>query len=327
MKIAFLTEMGFEGKIPSDHPNARTEFAWMYALNADHFNIKNLSRVANYDVVFIILPKGEVFLNAVGSKLIQKQNPISDILSTPLVQILKDNNCKKVYYIQEGPTWLFNDYSMPDQINFFNQLSSFDGIFAHNKHDLKFYKGLFPEKKVEIIKTLLVENLIKNITPVPEDKVIIGGNFAHWYGGFQSYIAAQTFNLPIWTQDSHCKREGEDQLPDLNHFPRLLWVDWMKELSKFKFAIHLMPTIAAGTFSLNCAYFGIPCIGNEKVDTQKICHPNLSVDVEDIEKVRILVERLKTDKDFYKQCRQLSKTQYNKFYRKEVWLKNVEEKL
>jgi len=44
-----------------------------------------------------------------------------------------------------------------------------------------------------------------------------------------------------------------------------------------------MLTIAAGTFSLNCAYFGIPCIGNEKVDTQRLCFPELSVDVENIE--------------------------------------------
>jgi hypothetical protein len=39
MKIAFLTEMGFVGKIPENHPNMRTEFAWMHALDADHYNI------------------------------------------------------------------------------------------------------------------------------------------------------------------------------------------------------------------------------------------------------------------------------------------------
>ncbi len=38
MRIAFLTEIGFEGKVPSNHPNARTEFAWMNALDADHYN-------------------------------------------------------------------------------------------------------------------------------------------------------------------------------------------------------------------------------------------------------------------------------------------------
>ena len=39
MKIAFLSEMGFEGTIPSDHPNMTTEFAWMNSLNAIHYNI------------------------------------------------------------------------------------------------------------------------------------------------------------------------------------------------------------------------------------------------------------------------------------------------
>ena len=69
----------------------------------------------------------------------------------------------------------------------------------------------------------------------------------------------------------------------------------MSALSTFKYAVHLMPTIAAGTFSLNCAYFGIPCIGNKKVDTQRLCHPELSVDVEDVEKARTLAKMLKED--------------------------------
>ena len=38
-KIAFLSEMGFVGKIAANHPNMRTEFAWMHALDADHYNI------------------------------------------------------------------------------------------------------------------------------------------------------------------------------------------------------------------------------------------------------------------------------------------------
>ena len=38
MKIAFLTQMGFTGKIPRDQPNMRTEFAQMCALKADHYS-------------------------------------------------------------------------------------------------------------------------------------------------------------------------------------------------------------------------------------------------------------------------------------------------
>ena len=39
MKIAFFTEMGFQGKISRTHENMRVEFAWMCALEADHWNI------------------------------------------------------------------------------------------------------------------------------------------------------------------------------------------------------------------------------------------------------------------------------------------------
>ena len=35
MDIAFFTEIPFVGKIPHNHPNMRTEFAWMVALDAD----------------------------------------------------------------------------------------------------------------------------------------------------------------------------------------------------------------------------------------------------------------------------------------------------
>jgi hypothetical protein len=313
MKVTFLTEMNFEGKIPSTHPNMRTEFAWMNALNANHSCIYNFQNIKNQDHVFIIIPKGEVFLNAVGVKLSDKSNPISKLLELDIVPILKSNN-NKVHYIQEGPSWLFNDYEISDQINFYNTLSECDSIFAHNECDTKFYQGLFPSKQINIMPTLLIEDLIKDIIPQTEDKVIVGGNFARWYGGFQGYIVASEFDMPIWTQDSHARRENERDIADLNHLPRLTWIEWMNALSTFKYAIHLMPTVAAGTFSLNCAYFGIPCIGNEKVDTQRVCHPDLSVDVDDVEKARILAKRLKEDQRFYKECSETAKANYQKYY-------------
>ena len=318
MRIAFLTEMGFEGKIPSNHPNMRTEFAWMYAMDANHINIYKSSIVKGYDKVFIIFPKGKTFLNAEGSKIINSQNPISELLQHNIVSILKENNTN-VYYIQEGPSWWFNDYEIIDQFNFYNFLSQVDGIYAHNDYDCKFYKGLFPNKNVRTIPTLLIETLLKNIIPQPKEKVIIGGNFARWYGGFQSYLVADELGVEKWTQESHAKREHEDQIEDLNHLPRLTWVDWMKKLSTFKYAVHLMPTIAAGTFSLNCAYFGIPCIGNEKVDTQRICHPELSVDINDVEKACTLAKRLRRDSNFYKKCSKISKENYHNYYNIEIW--------
>jgi hypothetical protein len=196
-----------------------------------------------------------------------------------------------------------------------------DSIYAHNEFDANYYRGLCKDKTVHVIPTLMIETLTKHIKPEPEEKVIIGGNFARWYGGFESYIVAQEFDSPIWGQTSHAMRDNEGQL--FNHLPRVTWIEWMQQLSQFKYAVHLMPTVAAGTFSLNCAYFGIPCIGNNKVDTQRICHPELSVDVSDIEQAVYLANKLKTDSDFYLECSNVAKQNYNQYYNIETWKNKI----
>lgn len=326
MKNVFLTEGNWVGKIPQNWEGMRNDSAWMNILDAEHHFIGNYNKIKNYDNVFIMFPKGHLSLNMVGVKLDDKPSIVTSLLSQDIVSILKDQN-KRVHYIQEGPTWVFNDYSIVDQFNFFNLLSGVDTIFAHNKHDVKFYKGFFPSKDITTIPPIMIHHHLKNIFPTPLEKVMVGGNFARWYGGFQSYIVADKFGVEKWTQDSHAKREYEDQIEDLNHLPRLSWLDWMKQLSTFKYAVHLMPTSAAGTFNLNCAYFGIPCIGNIKVDTQNICHPDLSVDVDDIEKACMLAERLKKDKEFYKSCSKISKERYKQYYGIDKFIKDITPKI
>jgi len=322
MNVAFLTEIGFRGKVPSNHPNCRTEMAWMVALDAIHYNIWDYSEVKEYDVVFIIVPKGDLNLNIVGVELIKKENPISSLLSSNFIEILKSNN-KKVCFIQEGPVNLTNDYSLPDQFNYYNQLQECDILFAHNHENLKWYKGLFPNKPVHVIPTLMIEDAIKSIQGIPQNKVMISGNFCIWYGGFQSYIIATDLDAEIWVPTSHASREGENQIPDLKVLPRVSWIDWIKVLSTYKYGINMMPTTAAGTFSLNCAYFGIPCIGNKKLDTQSVCYPDLSVDVEDVEYARKLAVKLKTDESFYNYCRDKAIYEYLTHFTKEKFLKKM----
>ena len=76
MKVAFITEMGFEGKIPSTHTNMRTEFAWMNALNADHFCIHNLSHVKDYEHVSLEYKKRVIHeeINLIAYLQIRSQN-------------------------------------------------------------------------------------------------------------------------------------------------------------------------------------------------------------------------------------------------------------
>ena len=327
MKTAFLTEMNWTGKVPANHLNMRTEIAWMFALQSDHFNIHDYEKVTGYDAVFIIFPKATVKLNSVGCELslIGEDKDIT-IYHKPIVEILKKTN-GKVCNIQEGPSWFFNDYDLLTQFNFYNQLSECDVLFTHNEHDVHFYKGLFPQSRIEVIPSLMITDTnLFPVTTVKEDKVIIGGNFSRWYGGFQSYITATEFNVPIYVPSSHCKRKGEEQVPNLKHLPWIMWNEWMKQLSTFKYAVNLMPTVAAGTFSMNCAYYGIPCIGNEKVDTQSKLFPELSVDVEDVYSARKLAIQLRDDKEFYEHIKYHSqKTLINSLYNDyKRWLMYIE---
>lgn len=330
MKTAFLTEMGFWGLTTPENTNLRTEFAWMCALQSYHFNIHNYERVEGFDVVFVIFPKATVKLNAVGSEMTTSgtDKDIS-VYSKPIIQTLKKNN-KLVCNVQEGPSWFFNEYDMPTQFNFYNQLAECDILFAHNEYDTHFYKGLFPQTKVEIIPSLMItDHLNMPETYNKENKAIIGGNFCHWYGGFESYIVATEFDCPIFAPISHCKRKGEEQVPNLNHLPWVMWNDWMKQLSTFKYAVNLMPTIAAGTFSMNCGYFGIPCIGNEKVDTQMQLFPELSIDVNDIHAARYMAIQIKENKDFYEHISYYAKNKLKNglYCNVNKWLDYMKEKL
>ena len=329
-QYAFLTEMGFAGKIPLNHPNMRTEFAWMATLQSDHFNIHQYEMVKNYDVVFVIFPKATVKLNMVG---IEMTTPGIDkditIYSKPVIETLKRNN-KQVAVIQEGPTHVFNDYDLPNQFNFYNQLSECDIIFAHNEYNTHFYKGLFPRTKVKRIPTLMIVN--NDTCPfywIPENKAVISGNFATWYGGFQSYLVASEFQCPIFAPTSHCKRPGEEQVPNLIHMPWVFWTQWMEQLSHFKYSVSMMPTIAAGTFSLNSAFYGIPCIGNEKVDTQMEFFPDLSVDVHDVYEARHLAIMLRENKVFYELCSNHAKLQFKNSVHGniELWINEMNESL
>lgn len=326
MKTAFLTEMNFVGTVLRTHRNMRTEFAWMCALKSEHYYIYNFNDVKDYDVVFIIFPKSVVKLNAVGSEL-HYNGPDKDIAiySKPVIETLKQNN-KKVCVVQEGPSWFFNDYDMVTQFNFYNQLSEADVIFAHNIYDMNFYKGLFPQTKIANIPSLMIIDPSTCITSwTTESKSIIGGNFCRWYGGFQSYMVATEFQCPIYVPSSHCKRPGEESVPELNHLDWINWAAWMKQLSSFKYAVNLMPTVAAGTFSMNCAYFGIPCIGNENVDTQNTLFPSLSVDVNDVFKARSLALKLKTDLNFYNDCSTYAKRKIKESYHfdENKWLTHI----
>ena len=289
MKIAFFTEMGFTGKIPRTHENMRTEFAWMVALNSDHYNI-NSTPNQQYDLGIIIIPKTNPNFN---------------------INQLK-NFCNKVAVMQEGPHWYFQDYDLSKQIWYYNTLVDSDIIFTHNYSDKNYYEGLTGHKDVRIMKSLMIEDAIGELKEVKRDGVIIGGNFVNWYGGFDSYIVAQEISDTIYAPSMGRKQPGEEEL--VTHLPYMNWKQWIHKLNEFEIGIHLMRTQAAGTFALNCAYLGIPCIGYKGLDTQESCHPDLTVEIGNLKEAKNLAKKLRNNQEFYVYCSNKAKNNYKELY-------------
>lgn len=289
MKIAFFTEMGFTGKIPRTHENMRTEFAWMVALDADHHSIIS-TPYKRYNLGIVIIPK---------------KNPIFNIENIKSV-------CDKVAVMQEGPHWYFQDYDLSKQIWYYNTLVDSDIIFTHNYSDKNYYEGLTGHKDVRVMKSLMIEEAVGELKEVKRDGVIIGGNFVNWYGGFDSYIVAQEIADIIYAPSMGRKQSGEEEL--VTHLPYMNWKQWIHKLNEFKIGIHLMRTHAAGTFALNCAYLGIPCIGYKGLDTQEMCHPNLTVNMGDLKRAKYLAKELRDNQEFYLHCSKLSKEKYLENY-------------
>lgn len=298
MKIAFFTEMGFTGKIPRNHENMRTEFAWMVATDADHYNYHQQPS-QHYDLGIVIIPK---------------KNPQFDI--QPLKQF-----CNKIAVMQEGPHWYFQDYPLAQQVWYYNILTSADIIYTHNKIDQNYYQGLTNHPDVRVMPSLMIEDAIGSVESVERANVMIGGNFVSWYGGFDSFIVASELELPIYAPSMGRKQEGEEQL-GINHLPYLNWKQWIHELNKYKYGVHLMRTHAAGTFALNCSYLGIPCIGYYGLDTQEILHPLTTVNVGDVKAAKIILKNLHNNSEFYLECSNSTKNLYKQNYEESIFKQN-----
>jgi hypothetical protein len=295
MKICYVTEMPFIGKIPRNTPMMRTEQAWPCALEADCFPFIH-TPAEKYDLALVVIPKKNIdqWIN---------NNTFDKIRSY----------ASKIAIMQEGPHWCFQDYKLHQQIWYYNTIRQADYLYTHNKADKEYYEGLTEHPDVRILPTLMIEDTIKDLPEVEREGIMIGGNFVSWYGGFDSFTAASYLDEKIYSPSMGRKQPGEEQL-GITQLPYMNWNEWIRELNKVKYGIHLMRTQAAGTFALNCAYLGIPCVGYKGLDTQEICHPELSIEFGDIKKAKELLAELKNNSYFYYKASVQAKDNYKKYY-------------
>ena len=88
-----------------------------------------------------------------------------------------------------------------------------------------------------------------------------------------------------------------DQLPRLTILPHVQFTDWIFKL-RYKFGS--FDSKNNGYILFEYRFLGIPCIGYIDSDPQRLCQPDLSVDLYDIEKREL--DRLVMDWDFYDHC-------------------------
>jgi len=316
MKIGFFSEAGYEGKIPRNHPNMRTDVAWVCALDATHHPIPTLQNLPNnlYDVGIMIIPK--------------KRDMLIDY---PLLEQYR-RVCKKVTVMQESYYNYWQDSEIAEQIWYFNFITEMDLIFCHNDVDLSYYSGL-TNVRTELLPSLMItdgivrraDKLVDHYNDIEstfshiQRDIIIGGNWVRDYGGFDSYQVGLEISDDITAVTTGRMKPEEEQV--MKHLPWMLWKEWINTLSNFKYGIQL-GTAAAGTFNLNCSFHGIPCIAYSNSNTQNILHPLTTVELGDMDKAKHIARKLRDEK-FYNLCSETTIKRYDTFYSEEVFVKNV----
>ena len=300
MNIGFFSEAGYEGKVPRNHPNMRTDVAWVCALDAIHHPIPKLQTLSDnlYDVGVMILPKKR-----------------DKLLNYPLLKQYR-RVCKNVTVMQESYYNYWQDSSIQEQIWYFNFITEMDLIFCHNDIDLKYYNGLTNVRTELLPSVMITDDIVRRNEW--GDATIIGGNWVWAYGGFDSYQVALELGHPITAVTTGRMKPEEDEI--LNHIPWVMWREWIDLLSQFNIGVQL-GTASAGTFNLNCSFHGIPCIGYSNVNTQKILHPLTTVEVGEIDKAKEIANKLKEDK-FYNLCMETTLKRYENYYSEEIFLEH-----
>ena len=185
-KISFISELPFDGKVSRNHPHMRTEFVSFVHLKADHYCYKNIGNIkSKYDHVVLLISKSD----EIREWLYNYPNLVSDLRGVG----------SKIWFMQEATAQIYQTKELHHQIRHYNLLQEVDGILTENYTDYKYFRGMTSsDKEIHTIPTLIIEDNFKHLTNVErDDKVMMGGNFTSWYGGFDSFLVASEFDLPI----------------------------------------------------------------------------------------------------------------------------------
>ena len=293
MRIAWFSEMGFSGQISKDYNNLKSDVALISCSGATHipynFPIKT-EEFSNFDFVMV---------NCTRKFFTEPQliNRIDEI----------KKHCK-IGFFQEGPIYDWQDWEPREKDLWRSVMKKIDIYFCSNQRDIPYYMEYVNDGvPVKWLKSPInIEKINKHITDYKHRHgVLVGGTGCIWYNGDTSIDIADSINSVIFIPAMGRLKNTEpiyfSRLKNKTYIlPYSDFDGWIENISNLKYAVHMMPTYAAGSFHTNMASLGIPCIGSEEIDTQRILFPELSLHTyRDIKKGKQLLKRLKEDKEFY----------------------------
>jgi len=308
MKIAFFNSDNY----------VRKDQVWADVVGADHFNIGKLITDSwdgsIYDIAIVIIPP----TSKESESFDRQQLTVNNYDLVERIQVFSN----KVFVMLDGTYWNWQKDDVKNMIWYYKQIYGADAILCHNDIDVNYFKGL-TGKPVHVLPTLMEENTVTKLNSDRvkknrNEKVMVAGNWNTTENGFDAWIIGKEFKLPISGFKADKFKDDED-LSGINYLPPMGWDKFMINLSGYKYAVQCYHA-DDGWFSLNCAYLGIPCIGYNDTNTQRDLFPDLSVDRGDIVSARMLVYKLKDDKDFYQKCSSESFDRYEKMYSKKIFL-------
>jgi hypothetical protein len=324
MNIKYATsEMLIEGVFPSNYEHMRVLETQLRFLDATHVPThKLLTEGKKYE--------GDLLFN-MGKGGFEKPYIKALYGVGNVVEKLKE--CfDNVYIYQDGELGWWNQVDVKLQVWWYNNISTADGILVPNSSDTSYYDGILPSStKVSVIRSVMTDvGLDPSKFKPKEDRVILNGPFTPDYNALPQVLLAHQTNLPIDIPEMGRSRMQEDswQMAEslgVNYLPYMSWIEWMYNLNRYKIGYMLTPSIASGSFALNCAYLGIPCIGYAKADTQRLLFPDLAIDVFDNQKAAELTKRLMTDEVFYSEVATKARWIYSKEFTKDKMLNILEQ--
>ena len=280
MKIAFVSEMGFYGKLPKDFKDFRTVESWVYGFNAFNipFNMLDKTDLTNFDLFIVIIPKNNVSI------------------CKELLNVLPMN---KTSVLQEGPCYYFQDSPAMDELKYAKLLNDCKFILCHNESDCSYFRQF--NKNCTRIPTCTDTKIeIKK-----EDKKPLAfsfGTFSKWYNGQTSYRILKEIGYEVWmSMMGRWKRDEGIQTKSkgIQVLGYLCWADFIKAIKNVSVACHMMPTKAASSYVLVCALLDVPCICSPSDMSKDLFPYTTTNDAYDYEMGAIYAKKLVNDKEFY----------------------------